>query len=85
MTAQTMSVDEGDIPDEIVRPFMPASDADLDAVRRDLVSACFLDRKGNKTLFFPHRSFQEFLVASYVVTNKIDDMNLVATAVTRDV
>ncbi|MFX9212964.1 hypothetical protein ABTN57_19295, partial [Acinetobacter baumannii] len=63
MTAQTMSVDEGDIPDEIVRPFMPASDADLDAVRRDLVSACFLDRKGNKTLFFPHRSFQEFLVA----------------------
>lgn len=85
MTAQTMSVDEGDIPDEIVRPFMPASDADLDAVRCDLVSACFLDRKGNKTLFFPHRSFQEFLVASYVVTNKIDDMNLVATAVTRDV
>lgn len=84
-TAQTMSVDEGKIPEEIVRSFMSKTDAEVDAVRRDLVSACFLERTGNKTLFFPHRSFQEFLVASYIVTNQINDMNIVVSAATRDV
>jgi len=84
-TAQTMSVEEGEIPEEIVRSFTSKTDTELDAVRRDLVSACFLERKGNKTLFFPHRSFQEFLVSSYITTNQIDDMNLVVTAATRDV
>jgi hypothetical protein len=84
-TAQTMSVDESKIPDELVRPFAPNADIELDAVRRDLVSACFLERKGNKTLFFPHRSFQEFLVASHLVKSEIDDMKLVFVAATRDV
>ncbi|UPJ40722.1 NACHT domain-containing protein [Bradyrhizobium sp. 40] len=84
-TAQTMSIDENQIPDEIVKPFAPNAEIEPDAVRRDLVSACFLERKGNKTLFFPHRSFQEFLVACYMVKNEIDDMNVIFAAATRDV
>lgn len=39
----------------------------LEAIRRDLVSACFLNRKLGGTLYFPHRSFQEYLVAEYMV------------------
>jgi hypothetical protein len=36
---------------------------DTDDVRRDLVSASFLDRAGSHAVWFPHRSIQEFLVA----------------------
>jgi hypothetical protein len=36
-------------------------------VRRDLVSACFLERKYGDSLYFAHRSFQEFLVAEYLI------------------
>lgn len=32
-------------------------------IKRDLVSGGFLDRKPPNTFYFPHRSFQEFLVA----------------------
>lgn len=35
----------------------------LDSVKRDLLSGCFLERKPPEGLYFPHRSFLEFLVA----------------------
>lgn len=51
-----------EIPDDMIRRFAGPKD-NLQAVRRDLVAACFLDRQHGGPLVFPHRSFQEFLVA----------------------
>lgn len=50
------------IPDSLVLPFA-SDDADLTVVRRDLVTGSPLDRRPGDRLFFPHRSFQEYLVA----------------------
>jgi hypothetical protein len=55
-----------EIPDEIINRFCVKGD-NRDVVRRDLVAACFLDRSHGGPLVFPHRSFQEFLVASYAL------------------
>jgi len=38
-----------------------------EGIRRDLITACFLERKMGDALYFPHRSFQEFLVAEDVL------------------
>jgi hypothetical protein len=35
----------------------------LDVVKRELLGACFLERKEPEGYFFPHRSYQEYLVA----------------------
>jgi hypothetical protein len=43
------------------RPGVP-----LDAIRRELVSACFLERKPPDVLYFGHKSFGEYLVAERV-------------------
>jgi len=59
-----MTADE--IPAEIIDEFRRKRES-ADAVRRDLVAACFLDRSHGGPLVFPHRSFQEFLVACYVL------------------
>jgi len=53
------------IPDEIIATFSDPGE-DLDIPRRDLVAACFLDRRFGGDLVFPHRSFQEYLVADYI-------------------
>jgi hypothetical protein len=50
------------IPEAIILRFAEVGD-DTEAVRRDLTAGCFLDRKFGGSLYFPHRSFQEFLVA----------------------
>jgi hypothetical protein len=63
-----MSITADSIPAEILWSYRENGE-DLEAVRRDLVSACFLDRKLGDSLFFPHRSFQEFLVAEDLVIN----------------
>lgn len=60
-----MSIDATAIPAELLPT--PKGDDTLEGVRRDLVSACFLDRKLGESLYFPHRSFQEFLVAEKIV------------------
>lgn len=57
-----MKVTAEAIPISILSQFC-REEEDVEAVRRDLVSACFLDRKVGNSLYFPHRSFQEFLVA----------------------
>ncbi len=65
--AAAMSVDASRIPAELFPA--PKGDDSHDGVRRDMISACFLDRKFGGALFFPHRSFQEFLVAEHIVLN----------------
>lgn len=65
-TKKEMSITADDVPLSVLQSFVKASD-DLESVRRDLVSACFLERKLGESLYFPHRSFQEFLVAEAVV------------------
>jgi hypothetical protein len=50
------------IPSTLIQSFC-GHDDDEEAVRRDLVSACFLERRLGGVLAFPHRSFMEFLVA----------------------
>ena len=57
------SIDSASVPDEVFLPFCRDEQEDRDAVRRDLVAACFLEAKVPRGLYFPHRSFQEFLVA----------------------
>jgi hypothetical protein len=42
-------------------------DADVDTIRRSLISASFLTTEGGTHLHFPHRSIQEFLVAERLV------------------
>ena len=63
-------VAEHAIPADLVAPYCGPNE-DLDDVTRDLVSACVLDRQGDR-LFFPHRSFQEFLVAEAVHRKVLD-------------
>jgi len=53
------------LPIDLLRPFM-RDDEDSEAVARDLISACVLDRRVGGRLFFPHRSIQEFLVAEAI-------------------
>lgn len=59
---ESRSIRYSEIPDELlasfVRPGVP-----MQAVRRDLVVACFLERKPPDILYVPHKSFLEFLVA----------------------
>uniref|UniRef100_UPI003F49B32E NACHT domain-containing protein n=1 Tax=Streptomyces chartreusis TaxID=1969 RepID=UPI003F49B32E len=49
------------IPDHLIEPFV--GNRDIDSVRRDLVAGAPLDRRYGERVRFPHRSFQEFLVA----------------------
>lgn len=61
-----MGIATADIPESLLEGFCQDSE-DMEAVRRDLVSAAFLERKLGGTLYFPHRSFQEFLVAELLL------------------
>jgi hypothetical protein len=54
------------IPDVLFERFK-RRDADIGEVRRDLLTACSIDRKAPEGYYFPHRSFQEFLVAEHLV------------------
>jgi len=65
-TKKEMSITADDIPESILVEYCRVSD-DIEEVRRDLVSACFLDKKIGASLYFPHRSFQEFLLAETLI------------------
>ena len=52
------------IPNELIQPYCDSNE-DFDETTRDLISACMLDRQGDR-LFFPHRSIQEYLVAQAI-------------------
>jgi hypothetical protein len=49
------------LPDDLISPFV--RDADLEATRRDLIVGSPLERRPGERIRFPHRAFQEFLVA----------------------
>lgn len=68
------------IPDEIVERFVHGRDWDLVDVRRDLVAGSPLDRRTGERIRFPHRSFQEFLVAR-VIWDRLADKTLNAETV----
>ena len=61
-----MGIGESEIPDEIFSSITKKKTI-TDGERRDLVSACILERKLGDFLYFPHRSFQEFLVAEKIL------------------
>jgi hypothetical protein len=67
------------IPDGLVEPF--ADGQDLDGVRRDLVVGSPLDRRPGEQIKFPHRSFQEFMVAQVIWEKLADDSIGVAAAI----
>lgn len=56
-------VSSDEISDSIIEPFAKGG-AKLPRVRRELVMGAPLERKGGEKLRFPHRSFQEYLVAA---------------------
>jgi hypothetical protein len=60
-----LNVGGSDIPAEIIDIYVQRGE-NREAVRRDLVAACFLEKKIGDALYFPHRSFQEFLVAEEI-------------------
>jgi hypothetical protein len=55
-----------EIPESVIEPFRKPGTS-LDSTKRDLISACFLDRKAPDILFFPHKSFGEYLVAECAI------------------
>ncbi|EMS79880.1 translation initiation factor IF-2 N-terminal domain-containing protein [Desulfotignum phosphitoxidans] len=62
----TLEISVSSIPDDIFKGF-ERKDVHIDAVKRDLISGCFLEKKPPEGLYLPHRSFLEFLVADWLV------------------
>lgn len=62
---QARSIRSSEIPDRLFEPFARPG-RPLEGVKRDLISACFLERKAPDILFVQHKSFLEFLVAERV-------------------
>lgn len=59
---ESRAIRQSAIPDAIIASYRRGAET-LDITRRDLVKACFLERKPPDILFFPHKSFGEYLVA----------------------
>ena len=65
---QRHSIDLNNIPDVLFDEFFDDSPVGhIDDVKRDLLSGGFLDRRAPNIYYFPHRSFQEYLVAEELV------------------
>ncbi|MCF0072461.1 restriction endonuclease [Dyadobacter sp. CY261] len=62
------SIKNEEIPIGIFREFVHGESRELEKIKRDYVSGCFLSRKLGNSLYFPHKSFQEFFVAEEFVT-----------------
>lgn len=63
---ESRAVSVQSIPDALIAG-LGGEDRTLDERRADLVGACFLERKPPNILFFPHKSFAEYLAASALV------------------
>ncbi|WP_431239264.1 NACHT domain-containing protein [Mycolicibacterium aichiense] len=61
------SINISSVPPELFERFRRGSRS-LDAVKRDLVGACFLEFKPPDILVFGHKSYCEFLVADFIAT-----------------
>ena len=90
-------VDQGgcqleELPNSLFEPYCPIG-TEAGAIRRELISGTFLERKEPDIYYFAHRSFQEFLVAEYIwsaVDDQVDpDLGLaeklIRGALTREV
>ncbi|MFI5916896.1 NACHT domain-containing protein [Dactylosporangium sp. NPDC051541] len=85
-TTRGVSADADRIPDALFAPFI--KEDDLERTRRDLIAGSPLDRRSGERIRFPHRSFQEFLVAERLWAKIVDGtatMETVESFVTRDV
>ncbi|WP_299364034.1 restriction endonuclease [Winogradskyella sp.] len=61
------SIKNEDIPDFIFTKIYNATGNNLNKLKRDLISGCFLSRKFGESIYFPHKSFQEYFVAEHIV------------------
>lgn len=68
------SIRYSEIPDYIIDKYM-ISGYSAQSIKRELVKLCFLERKNPDILFFPHKSFCEFLVASSMIDKIIVNKN----------
>jgi hypothetical protein len=62
---QARTIRHSEIPISLIEKFVKYGHS-AEAVRRDLVAACFLERKAPDILFVPHKSFLEFLIAEEI-------------------
>ena len=67
---ESRSVRTSEIPDEFIVPFMRPGQT-TDECRRKLIASSFLERKAPDILYFPHKSFAEFLAAMALI-NRLD-------------
>ena len=56
------------IPEGIIQHFVSAYPAyEERELRRELIAGCFIDKNDSSAIYFPHRSFQEFLVSVHLI------------------
>jgi hypothetical protein len=53
--------------DSLFKNYISSDEDDIEAIKRDLLMGSILERKPPTGFYFPHRSFQEFLVAEFLV------------------
>lgn len=61
------------IPESLLEAYKTRDDS-YDDVRRELIRACFLESKSPDILYFPHKSFGEYLVAERIVLELRSDV-----------
>lgn len=71
-SGESRSIRVAEIPNSLFEPFVKPG-LPLEAVRRDMISACFLERKPPDILYFPHKSYMEFLCAEHFALLLHDD------------
>ncbi|WP_248914718.1 NACHT domain-containing protein [Pseudomonas moorei] len=59
--------DSGDIPRSLLHPYSIGKDVPQKDILRDLVSGSILEVKQAGKFYFPHRSYQEFLVSEHIL------------------
>ncbi|NTU50294.1 MAG: NACHT domain-containing protein [Desulfobulbaceae bacterium] len=64
-SGESRSIRYSDIPEKVIARYQRLG-VSFEGTKRDLVRACFLERKPPDILFFPHKSFAEFLVAERI-------------------
>jgi hypothetical protein len=85
-TSNKQHIETKKIPDNVFKGIIPFGSPDPEAEKRDLIQACFLERKGS-ALYFPHRSFQEFLVAEFLLNEdfEVTDIRYICENINREI